>query len=232
MTVSLAFPRKLLHEADHDWNIVGNTATAGQTATSSVDIRSDGGGLWSASLNNIRFWDQSFTQCWRAIRQLCNGGINPIIVPRNDSVFAPFPVGQPPYGPIPHDDGALFDDGASYYQSIIDITCNGGAGLRSTAMVINLNNCGPLQGGEAFSVLHPTFNWRMYEIGSVTPVDATHALIAFNPPLREAVTDGTKLEFDRPRCTMKLAKSSSMDLNITTWPFSLATVKFIESKYA
>lgn len=232
MTVPIEFPRKLLREADHDWNIVGNTAVSGQTATSSVDIRSDGGGLWSASLNNIQFWDQSFTLLWRAVRQQCNGGINPIIVPRNDGVFAPFPVGPQPYNDIPHSDGTLFGDGVGYYQSIIDITCNSGAALRATSMTFNLNNCGSLRGGEVFSILHLTFGWRMYEIGSVTQIDATHAVVTFNPPLREAVTDGTQLEFDRPRCVMKLAKSSAMDLNITTWPFSLATVKFIESKYA
>lgn len=233
MTVSLEFPRKLLREADHDWNIIGNTATAGQTAASSVDIRSDGGGLWSASLNNIQFWDQTFTLLWRALRQACNGGINPIVVPRNDTIFCPFPVGFSPSGnPIPHDDGSLFNDGSGYYQSVIDVTCFGGAALRSTSMSLKLNFCGPLQGGEAFSIQHPTMNWRMYEIASVTPIDATHAQVTFNPPLREAVLDGAAIEFDRPRCLMKLANSAAMDLNVTTWPFSIATVKFIESKYA
>jgi hypothetical protein len=232
MTVSLEFPRKLLRETSHDWNIVGNTATAGQTAASSVDIRSDGGGLWTASLNNIQFIDQTDTNCWRAIRQLCNGGVNPIIVPRNDTVFAPFPVGFAPYAPITHDDLTLFDDGSGYYQSIIDVTCLGGAAQRATAITFNLNFCGLLQGGEAFSIQHPTLNWRMYEIASVTQIDATHATVTFNPPLREAVLNGAVIEFDRPRCTMKLVNSAAMDLNVTTWPFSLASVKFVESKYA
>jgi hypothetical protein len=74
--------------------------------------------------------------------------------------------------------------------------------------------------------------WRLYEISTITMVTDTIGIINFNPPLREAILDGTELDFDRPRCTMKLVNSSAMDLNITTWPFSLATVKFIESKYA
>jgi hypothetical protein len=229
--MSLVFPRKLLLETSHDWNLVGNTATAGQTATSSVDIRSDGGGLWSASLNNIQFLDASYTKLWRAVRQLCNGGVNPIVVPCNDIAFVP--AGQPQsFAAIPHGDGALFDDGAGYYQDVIDVTNAGGANLRATVMNLTLNNCGPLQGGELFSIRHPTFDWRMYEIGSVTPIDGTHVTVTFNPPLREAVNDGDAIEFDRPRCLMKLVNAAAMDLNITTWPFSVATVKFVESKYA
>lgn len=232
MTGIIVFPAKLMRESSHDWNIVGNTATAGQTAASSVDIRSDGGGLWSASLNNIQFWDQTDTLLWRAVRQLCNGGVNPIIVPRNDAIFAPFPPGPRTYGTIHFGDTALFDDGSGFRQPVIDVTCYGGAPLRATAMTLSLNNCAALQGGEAFSILHPTFNWRLYEIASVTPIDATHVSVTFNPPLREAIPAGTQLEFDQPLCTMKLVNAAAMDLNVTTWPFSLATVKFIESKYA
>jgi hypothetical protein len=232
LSAIITLPDKLI-EVDHDWNIVGNTATAGQTAASSVDIRSDGGGLWSASLNNMQFRDKSYTLLWRAVRQLCNGGINPIIVPRRDTTWAPFPGGiLPSYAPIPYSDESLFDDGSGFTQSVIDVTCNGGAALRSTAMTLQLNNCGPLQGGESFSIQHPTFNWRLYEIGSIAMIDSTHAYVTFNPPLREPVNDGDQIEFDHPRCTMKLVNSASMDLNVTTWPFSTATVKFIESKYA
>lgn len=232
MTATIYFPLKLMREQSHDWNIVGNTAVSGQTATSSVDVRSDGGGLWSASLNSIQFWDQTDTLLWRAVRQACNGGVIPIIVPRNDGFCAPFPAGPRTGTLVPFSDTALFSDGTEFYQSVIDVTCDGGAARRATSMNVILNNCAAFQGGESFSILHPTFNWRMYEIASVVVVDATHSTITFNPPLREAVTAGTQLEFDQPRCLMKLAKSSAMDLNVTTWPFSLGTVKFIESKYA
>jgi hypothetical protein len=228
----IAFPLKLLHERDHDWNITANTATSGQTATSTVDVRSDGGGLWVASLNNIQFRDRTDALLWRAIRQACNGGVSPIVVPRNDSVFAPFP--SPPiksYGSISFSDASFFSDGSGFYEAIIDVTC-AAAALRATTLVLTLNNCAQLQGGEAFSILHPTMNWRLYEIATVTPIDATHSSVTFNPPLREAVIDGTQLEFDRPRCLMKLVDSKAMDLNVTTYPFTMASVKFIEAKYA
>lgn len=230
MASPIIFPRKLLRESSHDWNIIGNTISAGQTNGASVDVRSDGGGLWSASLNDIQFWDQTDARLWRAVRQLCNGGVTPIIVPRNDAICAPFPV--PEYAPTPHSDGSFFDDGTGYYQPVIDVECYGGAALRSTSMVLKLNYCAPLQGGESFSIEHDTFNWRLYEIATAVPIDDTYTTITFNPPLREAIEDGDQIEFDRPRCTMKLASAGAMDLNFTTWPFSNASVKFIESKYA
>ena len=229
----MQYPLRLMREQNHDWNIVGAVATAGQTPVASVDVRSDGGGFWSASINDIQFRDQNDTLLWRAVRQLCKGGVVPIVVPRNDSVFAPFPAGGPrSYGDIPFDDESLFSDGSGFMQPVIDVECYVAAARRATAMIIQLNNCAPLQGGESFSIKHATFGWRLYEIGSATAVDSTHTTIIFNPPLREAVGVGDRLEFDQPRCTMKLARSSAMDINITTWPFSTPSVKFIESKYA
>lgn len=230
--MAIEFPRKLLREQNHDWNIVGNTMGAGQTTGASVDVRSDGGGLWMASLNNIRFLDATDALLWRAVRQICNGGVTPIVVPRNDIPFAPWPAGAPT-GLIAHSDGTPFDDGSGYYQPVIDITARGAAPLRATAMEFDLNYCGPLQGGEAFSIEHPLFGWRLYEIATVVVAEGgASAAVTFNPPLREAVDDETRLEFDRPRCLMKLATPGAMDLNVTTWPFSLASVKFVEAKYA
>lgn len=227
MTIEIPWNR--LVENSHDWNIVGNTATAGQTIGASVDVRSDGGGLWQAKLNNIRFKDRNDTLLWRAIRQVANGGIVPIIVYRRDTTWAPFPTD--PLGSVSHSDGASFSDGSGYYTSVIDVTSNGAA-LRATTMTLNLISCSPLQGGECFSINHPTFGWRLYEIGTAVDNGDGTTTVSFNPPLREAVTSGTEIEFDRPRCLMKLANSSAMDLNNTTYPFSLASVTFVESKYA
>lgn len=221
----------MTREQNHDWNIVGNTASSGQTSSASVVVRSDGGGFWSASLNDMQFRGPKDTLLWRATRQACNGGITPMVVWRNDQTFSPFPAGVTIDQIITHSDGSLFDDDTGYYQSVIDITAGDGA-LRATSINIEINYAGDLMGGESFSIQHPTMGWRLYEIATVDQSSDTFASITFNPPLREVVTAGTQLEFDRPRCLMRLADSTAMDLNITTWPFSVPSVKFIESKYA
>ena len=229
-SVSIPFDR--LVEQDHNWDIAGNTMTAGVASGATVDARSDGRGYWTASLNNIQFVDRIDALLWRAIRQLCNGGATPIVVPCRDDAFAPFPTDDTDLIATTFDDGTGFDDGTEFSDTVIDIICDAAA-LGATSLNITIHNAAPLQGGEKFSINHPTtFGWRLYEIATVTLTDSTHATITFNPPLREAVAAGTQLEFDQPRCTMKLVNAGSMDLNVKTWPFSLANVKFVELKYA
>jgi hypothetical protein len=235
------FPRALLREKSHSWNLRGVAAAGGQTASSvSPIVRSDGGGFWICSMSDIslsgngsavgRDRQKLSTLLWRAVRQICDGGVGAIIVPRNDALFVPWPASLPrsTTGTL-HSDGTPFADTARYYQSVIGIRTSEDADLRDTSLTIELLLSGPLQGGEAFSIEHQTIGWRMYEIATVTPIDDTHASITFNPPLREDVASGTRLEFDRPCCVMRLAKPESMDLSVVPWTFNQASVDFVEA---
>lgn len=236
--MTVEFPRRLLREKAHSWNLVGVAATPGQTAQSVAPIiRSDGGGFWSCTMSDVSLSGQrksdikGLTLLWRAVRQICDGGVNAIVVPRNDTLFRPWPEGltQSTGLSIPHGpDDTFFDDGSGYYQSIIDITCSA-AVLRSTSLTVSINYAGGLQGGESFSIEHEVLGWRLYEISTVTMITDTTATIRFHPPLREAVADGALLEFDRPRCVMRLAKPSSMDLSVVPWTFNSGNVDFVEA---
>ena len=137
----LVFPRYRLIERDHDWNIVGNTITAGVTTGASIDVRSDGGGFWSASLNSIQFMSRTDTLLWRAIRQKCNGGVTSIIVPRRDLSWIPLPSGQSLDEFILHSDDSPFSDESGYTQSTINVTTAESASLRATTLLLNLVNC-------------------------------------------------------------------------------------------
>jgi hypothetical protein len=239
--MTVEFPRRLLREKAHAWNLVGVAATPGQTAQSVAPIiRSDGGGFWSCSMSDVslsgagiakgRDRQKISTLLWRAVRQICDGGVNPIVVPRNDALFRPWPEAVAPGSviDIPHSDGSLFSDGAGYYQSVINIVASAAAALRATQLYLGIGYAGQLMGGESFSINHPTMGWRMYEIATVQIV-ATDTVITFNPPLREAVPYQTQLEFDRPRCTMRLANPGSMDLSVQPWTFNTASVQFVEA---
>ena len=227
------FPTRLQREESNEWNIAGNTATAGQTSTASVDVRSDGGGLWVATMSDIRIRDKADLAAWRATRQICNGGVVPINVFRLD-LLAPFPAGGPTTSPTyAHTDATLFTDGTGYVEPVIKVNCPAGAALRATSMVIELVNCAALQGGEAFSILHSVFGWRMYEIATVEVDldDSTLVTVTFNPPLRQRIEPGQEIEFDQPRCLMKLAAASAMNFILQQLPYSKASVKFVESRY-
>jgi hypothetical protein len=94
-------------------------------------------------------------------------------------------------------DGAP-DKGAAYIAGAA-------AALRATTMAITGTSEIALVGGELFSINHPTWGWRVYR---VTSFDGSN--ITFRTPLREAVTTGTPLEFDVPRCQMKLAQAPDL----------------------
>jgi hypothetical protein len=235
------FPRRLLREKLHSWNLVGVAVTSGVTAQSVAPIvRSDGGGFWSCAMSDVSLSGNRTAAgnarqresglLWRAVRQLCDGGVNAIVVPRNDALFRPWPAGiaQGP-APIPHDDGSLFSDDSGYYQPTINVVADGAAALRATTMNLLVIQAGPLLGGESFSIEHETVGWRLYEIATVAYADASHVAVSFMPPLREAVAAATDLEFDRPCCTMRLAKTNSMDLSVAPWTFNSASVDFVES---
>ncbi|WP_235885216.1 hypothetical protein [Bradyrhizobium frederickii] len=238
------FPRLLLREKQHSWNLAGVAAAPGSTAdNTSVLTRSDGGGYWTCAVSDVqlsggragaidRQRQKNATLLWRAIRQISNGGATPLIVPRNDALFVPWPNGVSRGSGlnVSHEDETLFGDGSGYYQAVIDITAAEDADLRAISMVLDINVAGELVGGEAFSIQHPTMDWRMYEIATVDMVSDTEANVTFNPPLREAVPAGTSIEFDRPRCKMRLATPSSMDLKVAPWTFNNASVNFVESK--
>jgi len=228
MAAIVQFPRALLREQSHAWNLLGVAAVPGQTVgAGAILVRSDGGGYWSCVMNDVSRQRQS-TLLWRAVRQYCEGGVRSIVVPRNDALFRPSTPGLAS-GHIRHSDNTLHSDGTGYYQSNAQVSAGATAPLRATSMELTLTYCGPLLGGEAFSVNHTRMGWRLYEISTVHYVDSDTAVVTFNPPLRQEVPAGTQLEFDRPRCTMRLARPSSMDLNVIPWTFNRASVDFVET---
>jgi hypothetical protein len=133
---------------------------------------------------------------------------------------------------IPHSDGTLHSDGTGYAQSAIDAVTDPDTAypLRATTMRIEMRVGATLVGGESFSILHPGMGWRLYEIGTVDYLDdGVTADITFMPPLREAIPASTQLEFDRPRCLMRLGGPNSMDLSVAPWTFNVASVDFVEA---
>ena len=129
MTIVPHFPRLLLRERQHSWNLLGVAATPGVTMDSTATfVRSDGGGFWSCSMSDVSLGgpgsgkqrQRNATLLWRAVRQVCDGGVSPIVVWRNDALFIPFPDGFARTSSVPHSDGSPFSDGSEYFQPVID----------------------------------------------------------------------------------------------------------------
>jgi hypothetical protein len=228
--MTLQFPPSLLRERSTRWALTGNTITPGQTSAGAFPVaRMDGGGLWVAELGNVVLSTADHIRTWRAIAAAADGGAEPIIVPSCDKLTFPAPLvdGEPVYswGDIPHSDGTLFSDGSGYYLPVVEAEAASDATLRATTMDITMTVGGELRGGEVFSIEHPTMGWRRYEIASV---DEDGDTITFRPPLREAVSAGTALEFDQPKCLMRLASGDAMALTLDMRRFGGPSATFVE----
>lgn len=179
-------------ETEH-WRLVGVTINGGVSVGGSSSLsRTDGGGLWTCAQAGIEIWTRAQLLAASALDMQLDGGASPIVVP----CFA-FPLRPVPEGS---------DWGVS--TSLTDP-----AALRATTLELIHTTGAPLIGGEPFSITHPTHGKRFYKVHSVDAADtsggAVTQTVRIRPPLREATTAGTALDFDTPGCVMRLANPDS-----------------------
>jgi hypothetical protein len=184
---------------------VGNIADDGGSISGYTDeIETDGGGYWLADFSDGFTRDKITGNAWRAITDL-DAGEKMIVLGCAERRFQPVGALQT----VTHDDATPFDDGTLYTSPGAQYAATADAALRATSMQYAGASELGLIGGELFSVQHPNWGWRWYRIRGVD--DDT---IYFRTPLREAVTAGTALEFDTPRCQMVLAAKVDNTLNL------------------
>jgi hypothetical protein len=192
---------------DIDLRRVGNV-TSGGTSLSGIDdpIETDGGGFWRLDLINGETIDRTAGLAWRALTEgMDNGSQAVIALLCSERLFQP--VGD--LVTVDHSDGTPFSDDTPYDSSGADYTIVADAALRAVTVQIAGASELPLIGGELFSVEHAAWGWRVYRI---TRIDGD--VITFRPPLREAMAAGTALEFDTPRCQMRMASVASNQTNM------------------
>ncbi|WP_303758336.1 hypothetical protein [Sphingobium yanoikuyae] len=181
--------------------ISGGTALNGDEAA----IVTDGGGRWVADYQNAPLNRREKVLSWRALRALLNSGTRAIIFPICDARHQPV-VSR---SRVPHSDGTPFSDDSLYSSGDCEVYAAADAPLRATSLTLNIVQLGkPLIAGERFSIEHPTWSHRLYEIATIEGDQ-----VGFRPPLREAVTAGTALNFADPRCVMRLSGDMSAPLN-------------------
>lgn len=226
------FPDILHRENAMLFELMGQTITGGQTASGVIPVtRTDAGGLWKATLADVFLHTPEQVRTWRAIAGICDGGATPIIVPMCDKRFYPAPIvsgRRITTLPVPHSDDSPHSDGSPYDSMIVQAEI-GAAALRATTVTISIFTGEPLQGGEHFSIEHDgAMSHRLYRIVSVATTGAG-SVCEIRPPLRAAVEDGDALDFDHPRCVMRLATPDAMDLLLEQRKFGKPTVSFLEA---
>ncbi|MBI1179099.1 MAG: hypothetical protein GC201_00975 [Alphaproteobacteria bacterium] len=198
---------------DQDIRIALQSTSSG-TSLSGIEepIVTDGGGRLIAEFKNGTLLSREQNLLWRAMTAAMDGGATPVIVMFCDARHQP--LGSPSY--VPHSDDTPFDDDSLYSGGgYSDIESAQNKALRSTTMRIKINSTEKdIIGGEWFGIEHATWGWRAYNVISITKFSGIQYDIEFRPPLREAIVSGDVLDFNRPRCQMRVAQATSNPLSM------------------
>lgn len=202
---------------DQDIRRVGSV-TSGGTSLSGIDdpIESDGGGFWQADFTNGDTFERDDTLAWRAITAAMDNGAAAVIVEFCDRLHTPNGGEMGVAGSADQ-----FGDRRSFTGPGVTATTVAPANLRGTSLGIAIHSERELVGGERFTIVHPNWGERAYEV-----ISASGSAIRFRPPLREAVTTGTPLDFDNPRCRMRMSSPASNALNIGR--YGSCAISFVE----
>jgi hypothetical protein len=192
------YPFDALPPATERWLLDAVTIGGGLPASGPAALaRTDGGGLWTCWMNDIALETRAQIKAARALEAILDAGATNIIVPAFEWAFSPELV--------THSDSSPFSDGSWYSSSPVEAELTAIAALRATVLSASFAGGVPLEAGERFSIVHPTRNKRLYTVARVLEADGDDYSIEIRPPLREAVTASTELDFSNPGCVMRLA---------------------------
>jgi hypothetical protein len=179
--------------------------------------------LWMVDYQRIAIRNVDQAMIWAGMDARLEGRLNPVMVP--------FCLGRRPYiagvfeeaGHIPHDDDTLFDDETGYYQPVINVTVGATAALRSSSIVLSINSGAVPTFGMFFQI-----GVRVYQIKSIISVVGAIVTVGIRPLLREEVLVGTQVNFDDPRCKMKLMTDEEMQIVFKLHRRASPSIRFIE----
>lgn len=219
--MTLVWPRKLLppqqprpHYLSH-MNISGPVSNTGLS-----DVISGDAGFWRCTYASVIVTTRDRVITWRAIAAKLQGRLNPILVPYCGA-YQPL-VGSPAV-PVPHDDGAFFDDGTGYVGSRTQVVLTANVAKRAVSCTVDVIAADTLQPGQVFSL-----GERLYQITGVVDLTGTLKQLSFMPPAREAVLADIELEFTNPVCRMRLVSDDAMALDLDMNRRGFPSVDFVE----
>jgi hypothetical protein len=209
----LVWPWRLLLPSSQKTRLTNQSISGGISISGyGQTYRTDGGGRWLSDLSQISLYTENHVKAARAWSALLDGGATKFVLPIFDLAMAPRPISGGAYvNPTDSttDDTDYYNNPVGFASPLIVASNIGAQAERSTTMVINIATGSAPTGGEHFSINHPTVGWRLYRIARVNSRYGSQYTCSIRPPLREALTGGEALEFDVPRCTMKLVASKA-----------------------
>lgn len=216
------WPSTLFPAPEIRWRLQNRVINGGQPVVGPGRLSGTiGAGLWVCEMSGIWLHRPEQLRVARALDMILDGGLTPIVVGTCETSFAPW---ARPIDPVPHSDGSPFSDETFYAGAAPEGSVLADAPLRSTKLRISLPTGVSLLGGEAFSIKHPVWGERRYQVARVSGDEVT-----FRPELREAVKAGAEVHFHNPGCVMRLANPAEFFDPIRSGRTSFLNPVFVEA---
>lgn len=203
----------------------------------SISMEMTGGGIVTATYDDCLIKDKEQLEYVNYLGARLNGSFRCINVPIITDWFGPFPtiggLPTPIVSGIPHSDGSYFDDGSGYSQATVYGETTTSAALNAGTITMRVTGADrPLRWSDWFSIYHPTKGWRAYRYWQViSKTNETNPVysLAISPPLREAVTSGTRVEFARPRFVAKFPTGFTLPSVVEAFFVTQQSIQFVEA---
>jgi hypothetical protein len=219
------------------YDVVGSAIDGGRNGLGETQtIEMSGGGLVSATLEDCKIVSKEQMRYINRLGARLNGGFRYIVVPIPTDYYGPFPtIGRLPtpfVTAIPNSDGSLFSVGTDYTEATVYGEVTEAAALNAGILKVRVFGFSRAIEGDWFSISHPTKGWRAYrdwDVLAVTVEENPVYTLALSPPLREAVTVGTRVEFARPRFVAKFKADFTLPSVIEAFFVTQQTIQFSEA---
>lgn len=220
--------------AEMVWTLPGAFTTGGQSVYGGETQvrRTDGGGGWRATLQNLVLKDAANQKTWQAIWQDIMLGNTKYVVPRPPhrlkATFSGTGETVPWSDDVPFSDDTEWSTGDGFGSLAVALE------LRATEAQILLPPGAALEGGEPFTLVGTTYGARLYHVARVLAVAEDDAgdtvAVRFGPPAREDYNSGTEVDFENPRCTMRAVPGADGSSPMFTRSrFAMASMTFEET---
>ena len=219
-------------------DVMGSSVSGGRNANGeSQTIEMSGGGLLTATYSDCKLTEPEQYEYVNYLGARFNGGFRFLNVPIISDWYGPFPkVGGIPAaksGGITHSDGSYHSDGSGYSQATVWGVVTEAASLNAGIIKMRVYGLSrKLRWSDWFSIYHETKGWRAYrywDVLNVTTETNPVYTLALAPPLREAVTVGTRVEFARPRFVAKFKDGFTLPSIVEAFFVTQQTIQFSEA---
>lgn len=236
MLTTRLYPIDLLQCGKSDWQVMGGSVEGLRSFASDTPDRMmvGRGGLWHCTMSDVWLETREEKAAWRGLRaQMRNGGLG-IVVPLERVEWFARPL-FPNVAALPYSDGAFHSDGTGFRSGAIGARLLSAAELGDIEISVRVLGAEGFIASEPFTIVHERADIRLYEVAGVLqsdPVVTGGEIVGYdyrleiNPPLRDDVAADQDVDFNDPRCVMRLSDPDGMPFDEEIVTFS--SVSFVE----